>query len=55
MLAEKKWRSGVVVIMHNFIQLSMNSGSAQDQILLALCQIFEMVRISDNGPGWKKD
>ena len=32
---------------------SRNSGSAQVQILLAACQRFEMVRISDNGPGWK--
>ena len=37
----------------NFILQSLNSGSAQVQILLAVCQIFAMVRISDNGPGWK--
>ena len=38
---------------HNFIQLSLNSGSAQVQTLLAACRRFAMVRISDNGPGWK--
>ena len=27
--------------------------SVQVQILLAVCRRFEMVRISDNGPGWK--
>ena len=32
-------------VLHNFIQLSLNSDSAQVQIL--------MVRIFDNGPGWK--
>ena len=49
--------NGVVVqwlsLLHNFIQLSLNSGSAQVQILLAACWRFVMVRISDNGPGWK--
>ena len=49
--------SGAVVewlsLLHNFIQLSLNSGSAQFQTLLAACQRFTMVRISDNGPGWK--
>ena len=40
-------------LLHNFIQLSLNSGSAQVQILLAACRRFAMVRISDNGPGWK--
>ena len=39
-------------LLHNFIQQSLNSGSAQVQILLAACRRFEMVRISDNGPGW---
>ena len=29
------------------------SCSVQVQILLAACQKFTMVRISDNGPGWK--
>ena len=37
------------------IQQSMDSGSAEVQILLAACQRFAMVRISDNGPGWEKD
>ena len=40
-------------LLHNFIQLSLNLGSAQAQILLAACWRFVMVRISDNGPGWK--
>ena len=42
-----------LLLLHNFIQLSLNSGSAQVQTLLAACQRFAMVRISDNGPGWK--
>ena len=33
--------------------INLNSGSAQVQILLAGCRRFAMVRISDNGPGWK--
>ena len=37
----------------NSIQLSLNSGSAQIPTLLAVCQRFTMVRISDNGPSWK--
>ena len=41
------------LLMHNFNQLSLNSGSAQVQTLPAACRIFAMVRISDNGPGWK--
>ena len=40
-------------LLHNFIQQSLNSGSAQVQILLAACRRFAMVKISDNGPGWK--
>ena len=32
--------------MHNFIQQSLNSGSAQFQILLAACRRFAMVRVS---------
>ena len=39
-------------LLHNFIQQSLNSGSAQAQILLAACRRFAMVRISDSGPGW---
>ena len=34
-------------------QLSLNSGSAQTETLLAACRRFVMVRISNNGPGWK--
>ena len=40
-------------LLHNFIQLSMNSGSVQIQTLLAACRSFTIVRISDNGPSWK--
>ena len=40
-------------LLHKFIQQSLNSGSAQVQILLAACPRLVMVRISDNGPGWK--
>ena len=35
--------------LHNFIQLSLNSVSAQVQILLAAFQRFANVRIYDNG------
>ena len=42
-----------LVLDSNFIQLSLNSDSAQVQTLFSACQIFAMVRISDNGPGWK--
>ena len=49
--------SGTVVLrlslLHNFIQLSLNSGSAQVQTLFATCWRFAMLRISGNGPGWK--
>ena len=38
---------------HYFIQQSLNSGSAQVQILFTVCQRCKMVRISDNGPSWK--
>ena len=40
-------------LLHNFIQQSLNSGSAEVQILLAACRRFAMMRISDNGLGWK--
>ena len=40
-------------LLHNFIQQSLNSGSVQVQILLAACQRFEMMRISDNDSSWK--
>ena len=43
----------VVIITHNLIQQSLNSGSVQVQILLVACERFPMMRISDNGPGWK--
>ena len=46
--------SSLIRLIHNFIRLSLNSGSAQVQILLAACRRFTMARISDNGPGWKK-
>ena len=46
-------RGVVVSLLHNFIQQSLNSGSPQVQILHAMCRRFEMVRIFDNGPGWK--
>ena len=49
MLSFSLWLS----LLHNFIQQSLNSDSAQVQTLLAACQRFAMVRISDNGPGWK--
>ena len=39
--------------LNNFIQQSLNSGSVQVQILPAACRRFAMVRISNNGPGWK--
>ena len=44
------WCSGY----HYCNELSLNSGSAQAQTLLAACQWFAMVRISDNVPAWKK-
>ena len=40
-------------LVQNFIQQILNSGSAQMQILFVSCTRFAMVRISDNGPGWK--
>ena len=43
------WCSGY----HNFIQLSLHSGSVQVQILLLACQRLAMVRISDDGHSWK--
>ena len=47
------WCSAWLSLLHNLIQLSLNSGSVQVQSLLAACWRFAMVRISDNGPGWK--
>ena len=42
-----------LLLLHNFIQQSLTSGSAQVTILLAACQRFAMARISDTCPGWK--
>ena len=36
---------------HNFIQQSLNSGSAQIQVLLVACRKFVLVRISYNDLG----
>ena len=41
-------------LLHSFIHQSLNSGSAQVQILLTAYQRFVMMRISDNSPSWKK-
>ena len=45
----KPWLS----LLQDFIQQSLYSGSAQVKILLVACWKFEIVRISDNGSGWK--
>ena len=37
-------------VVHNFIQQSLNTYSAQVQVLLAACRRFAMVSISGNGP-----
>ena len=47
--SEDAWLS----LLHNFIQQSLNLGSAHLQILLTVCQRFAMVRISDSSSGWK--
>ena len=39
-------------LLQNFIQQSLNSGSAQVQILVTACQRSAMVRISDNYLDW---
>ena len=53
-LPQKLWRRGVVAFTTAQLHSqSLNSGSAQVQILLAVCRRFEVVRIPDNGPGWK--
>ena len=53
----KNYCGGAVVqwlsLLHNFVQLSLNSGPAQPQTLLAKCWRFAMVRISDSCAGWK--
>ena len=40
-------------LLHNFIQLSLNPGSTQVQILLAAYQRVVMGRMSENGSDWK--
>ena len=42
-------------IMTEFVALRAKTYAylMDDDLLLAVCQRFEMVRISDNGPGWK--
>ena len=59
-LASRKVRlasCGAVVqwlsLLHRFNQRNLNSSSAQVQTLFVTCRRFAMVRISDNGPGWK--
>ena len=47
-------RRNTVSILHNFIQQSLNSDSAQVQVLFAACERLEMVRISGNGPSQNK-
>ena len=50
-------RGAVVLLLsllHNFIQLSLNTGSVQVQTLITACQRFTKVRIFDNGPDWKE-
>ena len=49
LIAVVQWLS----LLHNFIQLSLNSVSAHVQILVVACRRFTMLRISDKGPGWK--
>ena len=39
---------------HNFIHQSLNSDSAQVQILLAACRKLAMGRVCNNSPGWNK-
>ena len=51
-------KSGIIImvfitLLHDFIQQSLNSGSAQVQILLGASQRIAMMRISDNGLSWK--
>ena len=42
-----------LLLLHNFIQLTLKTGSAQVQILLAACGRFAMVSVSDNALDWK--
>ena len=50
------WRSGVVVIFTAQLYSTKPELSfcVQVQILIAAYQRSEMVRMSDNGPGWKQ-
>ena len=52
-----KYKCGAVMWwlrqLHSLVQQSLDSGSAQVQVLLAVCWRLAMVRISDRGPGWK--
>lgn len=43
----------VVLIGVHFIQESQNSGSEHVQVLLVVHQMFMMVTLSGDGPGWK--
>ena len=48
------WRRGVVVITTEPLHSSKpESDSEQIQALLEACRRSAIVRISDNGPGWK--
>ena len=40
-------------LLHNFIELSLKSGSVQVIILFVVCQRSGMVRFFDNGSYWK--
>ena len=46
------WCSGYHYCTTSF-RKPLDSRSEQDQILLVACRRLEMVRISDNGSGWK--
>ena len=48
------WRRGVVVLTAAQLHSSLNSDSAQVRTKLVACRKFAMMRISDNGPYWKK-
>ena len=44
-----------VVTTAQLIQQRLNSDSVQVQTLFEVCRRFAIVRISDNGRGWKQD
>ena len=48
------WRCGVEVLTAAQLHSSLNSDSAQARTKLVACRKFTMMRISDNGPYWKK-